>query len=140
MRRRYLALSALPLFVVVSCRSPRGSDAGPASPPSASSSAARTLRPVDSDLPEAPRDPRESVLANAATELLHEHVLAKNIDDAVSKEAFQTLLEELDAGKIFLLESDVQKLARFETQMDDELQAGDFILGRKAVALLASRR
>jgi carboxyl-terminal processing protease len=88
-----------------------------------------------------PRDPRESVLASAASALLgQQHVLARSIDDKVSKEAFQRFIEELDGGKVFLLESDVQKLARFETDMDDELRAGDLVLGRKAAALLASRR
>ena len=67
-------------------------------------------------------------------------MLARSIDDGVSKEAFQRLIEELDGGKLFLLESDVQKLARFETDMDDELRAGDLALGRKGAALLASRR
>jgi carboxyl-terminal processing protease len=88
-----------------------------------------------------PRDPREGVLASAASALLgQEHVLARPIDDSVSKEAFHGLIDELDASKLFLLESDVQKLARFETDMDDELRAGDLVLGRKAAALLASRR
>jgi carboxyl-terminal processing protease len=88
-----------------------------------------------------PRDPREDVLAGAASALLgKEHVLARSIDDSVSKEAFHQLIDELDVGKLFLLESDVQKLARFETDMDDELRAGDLVLGRKAAALLASRR
>ncbi|MDB4936409.1 MAG: Tail-specific protease precursor, partial [Labilithrix sp.] len=88
-----------------------------------------------------PRDRREGVLASAASALLgHEHVLARSIDDSVSKEAFHSLVDELDLGKLFLLESDVQKLARFETDMDDELRAGDLVLGRKAATLLASRR
>lgn len=88
-----------------------------------------------------PRDPREIVLARTASSLLgEEHVLARNIDDSVSKEAFQRFVDELDASKLFLLDSDVQKLARFETDMDDELRAGDLVLGRKAAALLASRR
>lgn len=88
-----------------------------------------------------PRDPREAVLASAAGAFLgHEHVLAKSIDDSVSKEAWSRLIDELDASKLFLLESDVQQLARFEMDMDDELRAGDLVLGRKAAALLASRR
>ena len=88
-----------------------------------------------------PRDPREGVLARAASAFLgQEHVLARSIDDGVSKEAFHRLIEELDVGKLFLLDSDVQKLARFETDMDDELRTGDLVLGRKAAALLASRR
>lgn len=136
--RRSLVLVAL----LVSCRSPHGTDAGPiASPPVASSGPdAAHAAVIDQDLPEAPRDPREAVLASAATELLREHVLGKSVDDTVSKEAFERLVDELDAAKLFLLASDVQKLARFEKDMDDELRAGDLVLGRKASALLASRR
>ena len=88
-----------------------------------------------------PRDAREAVLASAASSLLgEEHVLARPIDDSVSKEAFHRLIEDLDEGKLFLLEADVQKLARFETDKDDQLRAGDLVLGRKAAALLAGRR
>lgn len=134
------APSTLTLVLVLSCRSPQGSDAGVASSPSASS-ASDAARPADGDLAEAPRDSREGFLANAATALLsREHVLAHAIDDSVSKEAFRRLVDALDSGKLFLLESDVQRLARFETDMDDELRAGDLVLGRKAAALIASRR
>ena len=137
--RRPVVLLALAL--VLSCRSPHGTDAGIASPPSASSAGGDAARPVDRELADMPRDPREGVLASAAGALLgHEHVLARSIDDSVSKEAFHRLIEELDVGKLFLLEGHVQKLARFETDMDDELLAGDLVLGRKAAALLASRR
>ena len=138
MRRSVVLFALLPL--ALSCRSPHGTDVGIASPPSASS-ARDAARPVDTDLADLPRDPREGVLASAASTLLgHEHVLAKAIDDGVSKEAFHSLIDELDVGKLFLLESDVQKLARFETDMDDEIRTGDLVLGRKAAALLASRR
>jgi carboxyl-terminal processing protease len=137
MRRSLLLLFAL----AISC-SPRPADTravtpSPPLPPSASAAA----RPVDRDLAETPRDPRETALATAAGSLLaHEHVLARPIDDGVSKEAFQRFIEGLDGGKLFLLEGDVQKLTRFETDMDDELRAGDLSLGRKGVALLAARR
>jgi carboxyl-terminal processing protease len=138
MRRSLVLFALVPL--VLSCRSPHGMDAGIASPPS-SSSATDAARPVDRELADMPRDAREGVLANAASALLgHEHVLARPIDDSVSKEAFHSLIDDLDVGKLFLLESDVQKLARFETDMDDELRAGDLVLGRKAAVLLASRR
>lgn len=134
--RRSIVLVAL-LF---SCRSPQGADTGVAAPPPAPS-ATDAGRPVEGDLADLPRDPRESVLATAASALLEqEHVLAKRVDDGVSKKAFERFIDELDAGKLFLLESDVKKLARFETDMDDELHAGDFVLGRKAAALLATRR
>jgi len=134
--RRFLVLAAF----LVSCRSPHGTDAGIASSPSASS-ASDGGRVVERDLPDLPRDPREGVIASAAGELLgREHVLARPIDDGVSKEAFLRLIDELDAGKLFLLESDVQKLARLDTDMDDELRTGDLVLGRKATALLTARR
>lgn len=132
------------LFIVLalSCASPRPTDKhdGTASP-SSSAWANPSARPAEAELPEAARDPREPLLASAAGSLLaREHVRARPIDDAVSKEAFQRFTEELDAGKLFLLDSDVQKLARFEQEMDDELRAGDLTLGRKGVALLATRR
>ena len=110
-----------------------------APPPAPSASA--VARPVDRELADLPRDPREAILASAAGALLaQEHVRARPIDDTVSKEAFKEFIDDLDVGKLFLLEGDVQKLARFETDMDDELRAGDLVLGRKATALLSSRR
>ena len=132
MRRSFILLALL-----LSCRSPKGTDAGGPSASSASDAA----RPVEQDLADLPRDPREAVLANAAGTLLGEgHLRARRIDDEVSKKAFRRLVDELDVGKLFLLESDIQKLARLESDMDDELRAGDLSLGRKATALLASRR
>jgi carboxyl-terminal processing protease len=130
------------LAFVVSCRSSHGTEVGVASPPSASASASPQVAvAVDHDVDELPRDPREAVLANAAGVLLgHEHVAARPIDDKVSKEAFLRMIDELDGGKLLLLDGDVQKLKRFETDMDDELRAGDFVVGRKAAALLANRR
>lgn len=136
--------SSLLFFVLaISCGSPRPTDKHEGhNPPSPSASIAATpSRPIESDLPDLPRDPREMVLANAASSLLgHEHVRARPIDDGVSKEAFQKFVEELDSGKLFFLESDVQKLAKFETDMDDELKNGDLPLARKGVALLSARR
>lgn len=130
------------LAFLVSCRSTHRTDVGVASPPSASaSSAVAAERPVDLELAELPRDPREALLADAAGALLgHEHVAARPIDDKVSKEAFRRLIDDLDSGKLLLLENDVKRLAHFETDMDDELRAGDFVLGRKAASLLARRR
>lgn len=138
MRRSPLLLIAL----AISCGSPRPTDKhdGAASAPSAAR-AVPSARADAPDLPEVARDPREPLLASAAISLLaREHVRARSIDDAVSREAFQRFTEALDGGKLFLLDGDVKKLARFEQEMDDELRAGDLSLGRKGVALLASRR
>lgn len=138
MRRSTLVLA---LLTLAACSSPRTAekkdDKGTSPPPAPAGS----VLPNDPSMAEAPRDPREPVLADAARTLLgHQHVLAKTIDDGVSKEAFTQLLEELDSGKVFLLDGDVQKLAKYQTDMDDELNAGDLSLGRKGVALLGARR
>lgn len=136
--RRSLILVAL---VLSSCGSPPVTDPHAGKPTLPATAASGTRPALGADLPEAPRDGREAVLATAAKELLtREHVRARPIDDAVSKEAFQRFIEDLDGSKLFLLEGDVAKLARFETDMDDELLTGDLTLGRKGVALLASRR
>ena len=131
MRRSFLLFALL-----VACGSSRPTDKR-----DAIAAAGSAPRPVDAALAETPRDAREAALAEAASALLgHEHVRAHAIDDGVSKEAFLRLVEQLDGGKLFLLDGDVQRLARFETDMDDELKAGDLSLGRKAVALVAARR
>ncbi len=134
--------SCLVALLVVSCGSPPAVDRHEGkAPPRVAASPTGTARPALADLPEAPRDPREPLLAEAADALLgHEHVRARAIDDGVSKEAFQRFIEALDGGKLLLLETDVKKLAHLETDMDDEVRAGDLALGRKGVALLASRR
>lgn len=68
---------------------------------------------------------REVVLGNILKGALENmHLANKSIDDKLSKEAFKLYLERVDYGKQFLTESDVATLRKFETQMDDQLQAG----------------
>lgn len=138
MRRSVLVLAVL---AVAACGSPKTADKRQGSGTSPPATSVASAQAAEGALPEAPRDPREPILADAARTLLgHQHVLARPIDDAVSKEAFPQLLEELDSGKVFLLDGDVQRLAKYQTDMDDELAAGDLSLGRRGVALLAARR
>ncbi len=144
--RKTHVITVLTIALVYACGTPHATDApkgiASASPSSLASQAASIQPPpMDSDLPDIPADPREPILASAATVLLtKEHVLAKPIDDAVSKEAFAKFVEELDGGKVFFLEGHVHKLAKYETQMDDELRTGDLTLARKGTALLGARR
>lgn len=126
--------------LVSACASPKSAPKGSASAVASASGPAPTPPPA-SDLPEVPADPREPLLAEAAVSLLtSQHVLRKSIDDAFSKDAFQKYVEELDGGKLFLLESHLTELARFETNMDDELRSGDLVLARKGAGLLKKRR
>jgi carboxyl-terminal processing protease len=138
MRRSVLFFA---LGLTISCGSHRPTDKGDGTVPPPPTASVIASKPIESDLPEGPRDPREPLLAQAAAGLLgHEHVLARPIDDSVSKEAFARFVEELDSGKLFFLEGDVQKLSKFETDMDDEVRSGDLSLGRRGVALLQARR
>ena len=68
---------------------------------------------------------REVVLGNILKGALENmHLANKSIDDKLSKEAFKLYLERVDYGKQFLTDADVATLRKFETQMDDQLQAG----------------
>jgi carboxyl-terminal processing protease len=129
------------------CRS-KTSNAGPPSASAieadssarAAASAVLASLPKD-DLAESPRDAREPALAQAARYLLSsQHVSRRPIDDALSREAFAEFVEELDGAKALLLASDVEKLRRYETSLDDQLEAGDLVVARKGVALLGQRR
>ncbi|MBL9110917.1 MAG: hypothetical protein JNM74_16650, partial [Myxococcales bacterium] len=140
MRRKALPLVFVSILVAAcgSAKSgtpPKGSSTS--SPPTGSAS---TLV-VDNELPEVPADPREPILADAALALLgKQHVLRKPIDDALSRDAFQKLVEELDGGKVLFLEGHVQKLSRFENDIDNELREGNLVVARKGAALVAERR
>lgn len=97
--------------------------------------------PVADDLPELPPDAREGVLAEMAAVLLTDkHLLRRQLDDAVSKQSFAKYMDELDGGKLLLLQEHVDALSKYADRMDDELRAKDLVLARKGAALLAKRR
>ncbi len=142
MRKRNLVVLlgvGFSLGLGMGCASPRSG--GPPKGTSAAPSASVAPLVIESDLPELPADPREPLLAEAATVLLaRQHVLRKPIDDALSKDAFQKLVEELDGGKLLFLESHVKQLTKYETNIDDELREGNLVVARKGAALVAARR
>ena len=53
------------------------------------------------------------------------HYDPKEIDDTFSKGIYKDYLEALDPSKRFLLQSDVDEFAKYETQIDDEIKAKD---------------
>lgn len=70
-------------------------------------------------------DPREKALATTVTQLFEqEHLLRHKIDDKISEEAFENYIDTLDAGKMFLLASDRDALAKYKDEIDDELHTG----------------
>lgn len=85
-------------------------------------------------------EPREGLLAQATLELLErEHLLRQRLDDALSRVAFATYLDRLDAGKMFLLKADRDALARHADKIDDQVRAGNLQLGRDGERILMAR-
>ncbi len=85
-------------------------------------------------------DPREKALSNTVLQLLEqEHLLRRNVDDSVSREAFDAYIEALDGGKMFLLQSDRDALATYMDKIDDELRAGSLDLAHEGSKLFVTR-
>ncbi len=86
------------------------------------------------------KDPREAALAATALELLEQgHLLHKKIDDGISKDAFTTYMDRLDSGKMFLLRSDRDQLAKYGDKIDDEMRGGVFELGHEGNRIFSAR-
>src|SRR5690606_28809871 len=76
-----------------------------------------------------PRYTREMVLGNILKGALENmHLSNKQIDNALSENAFKTYLERLDYGKQFLLQSDVKSLEKFKKSFDDMLISGELTI------------
>ncbi len=67
------------------------------------------------------------------------HYRPEKVDDAFSKKAFKLYLERLDYNKKFLLASDVEKLRKYETAIDDQLRDGSFEFFDLSAALIEQR-
>ncbi|HEX8548577.1 MAG TPA: carboxy terminal-processing peptidase [Cytophagaceae bacterium] len=54
------------------------------------------------------------------------HFHPKEINNDFSKKAFDLYLKSLDVNKKFLVQSDIEKFKKFETEIDNEINAGTF--------------
>ena len=80
---------------------------------------------------------REKILSELIAQMLGgQHIRQHKIDDEVSAEAFKLYMESLDPSRIFLLQSDVDKLQTHTMTMDDELKAGRLPLAGDGAAAL----
>jgi len=85
-------------------------------------------------------DPREAALTATVLELLEQgHLLHPQVNDEVSKQAFATYMERIDAGKMFLLEADRESLAKYADKLDDQLRAGVLELGHEGNKVFVAR-
>lgn len=87
-----------------------------------------------------PPDAREARLSAAVLHLLEEeHLRHHPVDDETSRLAFDRFIEQLDGGKMFLLQEDVAKLQPYADKLDDELRSGRLDLAHDAQAVFARR-
>lgn len=71
----------------------------------------------------------EEILLKAINGALQSaHYDPVSVDDDFSKKAFELYLDNIDGNKRFLLQEDVDKLRKYELQIDDETQAGTYNL------------
>lgn len=123
-------------FGACSAKAPASGESRPATP---EVHAAPAPQVAQADPGPAP-DPRESMLAAAAVLLLErDHLLHKPIDDELSRTAFDTYLDRLDVGKMFLLRKDRDALARYGDKIDDELRSGSLELAHEGERIYEGR-
>ena len=64
------------------------------------------------------------------------HYNPKPIDDAFSKAVYHSYLERLDVSKRFLTKEDVEKLEKYETLIDDQVNQRDFTFFNASLPLI----
>ncbi len=72
-------------------------------------------------------------------QLPRHHFSHKEIDDKLSRTAFDLLLKKIDSQKRFLLESDVDRLSAYADRIDDEVNLGEIELPSVAAEVMAAR-
>ncbi len=87
-----------------------------------------------------PRYTREMVLGNILKGALENmHLSNKQIDNALSDNAFKSFLERMDYGKQFLLLSDVKALEKYKREFDDMLISGELTILETSSELMNKR-
>jgi carboxyl-terminal processing protease len=68
---------------------------------------------------------KEELLLSLITHVLkRNHFAPADLTDEFSKEVFENFITDLDPGKRYFLESDIEEFKAYETQIDDEIQNG----------------
>ena len=80
-----------------------------------------TLSSLGSSKKTTPPGKYEDVLHRVVRLLESDHYQPQAIDDAFSQKIFQKYLKELDPEKAYLLNTDIDELKRFATQIDNEM-------------------
>jgi carboxyl-terminal processing protease len=128
------ALIAL-LVVACSAKAPTTRDSSRGAPPP---DRPMITSPAAEKLP--PPDPREVALSQVVVQLLEqEHLLRKKLDDTVSRAAFDSYVDRIDGGKMFLLRADRDALWKYADQIDDQLRSGSLTLAHDGSKVFVTR-
>lgn len=83
---------------------------------------------------------KDQVLGNRLIEVLEQlHYKKLKVNDELSKNAFQEFIKKMDYSKQFLYKSDVKKLEKYESLMDDEMRSGNYKLVIDAMTIKVNR-
>ena len=55
-----------------------------------------------------------------------DHLSSRELDDTISMRAFDMFIKNLDPMKAYFLQSDIDEFAKWKTQLDDQMKAGEF--------------
>ncbi len=72
-------------------------------------------------------------------QLAANHYSHKELDDSLSRSAFELYLQQLDPQKRFLLQKDAEKLRPYADRIDDELRLGRLELAKLSSEILKTR-
>ena len=86
-----------------------------------------------------PRDYYGKIAECVSAKLPRAHVLHRQLDDVISQRAWTNLVAYYDFDHSVFLKGDLDRLARHEFTIDDELKAGDVGFGYELFALYCTR-
>ncbi|MEW6467463.1 MAG: carboxy terminal-processing peptidase [Bacteroidota bacterium] len=90
--------------------------------------------------PGALKSPRDEVTLQIMTAGLSSgHYQPLTMDDAFSEKAYKLYIERLDPGKKFLLQPDIDELAAYKQNIDDQITKGSFEFFEKSFSLINQR-
>ncbi len=67
------------------------------------------------------------------------HLTKPEINDEISRRVFRHFLKDLDPAKVYFLQSDIDEFKKDETELDDQLQAGDLSFAYKVYGRFVKR-
>ena len=86
------------------------------------------------------QDLGEDILLRAINmNLQNAHYDPIKIDDQFSEKAFELYIDNIDANKRLLLQSDIDKLSYFKTTIDDEIINGTYAFFDKSLEIIELR-